>query len=477
MSAARRLARRAGARGTQWLATHGAQILAIGLALVLGWSALAQLRGAPNTALELASRVLSIVSVGHLTPAHNRWILAVWDGALALTLLWPRAARLAQWLAWPRLVLALLPLAMIRDDLGVAGEQLCLVYALLLLSSAVVGATRRWRVLQGEPGLAELVAAPPISPQQRARRRRRAAAALVVLALAGAAGSAAWPSYLRWFHARQEAGALDEKLSGRLIKKSMPLSPLLGRKITTWVYLPPGYDRIKMRYPVIYAMHGMPGEVRDVFVKGQLQDAAEQLILSRKIKPVIIVGWDGEGPNGPADITEFLDRKDGSWPMESFIVKELVPYIDRTYRTIARPQARALVGVSAGGYAAVNLLFKHPDVWKIGASHTGFFDPADDADNMTDILGAPGPLWNQNNPMKTVSRVTPAQDLHVYADIGAGDELSAEFTRFCALLQKQKIDHACHVFPGRHTWEYWSAHFYDSLQFIDARFAQMKVGP
>ena len=177
---------------------------------------------------------------------------------------------------------------------------------------------------------------------------------------------------------------MDEKLSGTLVKKSMPMSPLLGRKITTWVYLPPGYKRLTRRYPVVYVLHGMPGEVRDCFVKGQIHNTAEQLILKRKIQPLILVGWDGQGPTGSNDITEFLDRSDGKWPMETFIVQELVPYIDRTYRTIARPEARALDGVSAGGYAAVNLMFKHPDIWKIGASHTGFFASSDDADNMTE---------------------------------------------------------------------------------------------
>ena len=463
-------------RATQWAATHGLQVLAIALALLLAWSAVAELHRAPGTALDYASRVLSILSVGRLTNANNRWILAIWDGVLALSVLMPRGARLVQWLAWPRLVLDLLPLFMIAEDLRVAGEQVCAAYALLILAAITIGTARRWRVLQKQPGIAELVAATPLSPQQRARRQKRIAVVAAILLLVGGAGRAAWPSYLRWFHARQEAAVLGEKLSGKLVKKSMPLSPLLGRKITTWVYLPPGYDRTSKRYPVVYAMHGMPGEVRDVFVKGQIQNAAEQLILARKIRPIILVGWDGEGPSGPSDITEFLDRRDGSWPMESFIVKELVPYIDRTYRTIPRAQARALVGVSAGGYAAVNLLFKHPDVWKIGASHTGFFDPNDDADNMTGILGAPGAGWNINNPMKTVASVTPTQGLHVYADIGQGDELSAEFTRFCAALQARKIDHVCHVFPGRHTWDYWSTHFFDSLQFVDSRFGAMKIG-
>ena len=467
--------RRLAARSLQSTAQHGLQVLAAIIAALLVWSALAQWHGAPNTALDYASRVLSILSVGRLTPHSNRSLLAVWEIALALCVLVPRCSRAALWLAAPRVVLGVLPLLMLRDDLPVAGEQTIAVYALLLLTAWIVSAMQRWADLQNDPRVMELVEVAPLSPRQRARRRAQVLARLGVAIVLFAIGRAVWPSYLRWFHARQEAEVLDEKLSGKLVPRSMPLSPLLKRKITTWVYLPPGYERLNLRYPVVYVMHGMPCEVRDCFVKGQIHNAAEELILKRKIKPVILVGWDGQGPSGPNDITDFLDRADGSWPMESFMVQELVPYIDRTYRTIARPEARALCGVSAGGYAAVNLMFKHPDVWKIGASHSGFFDPSDDADNITEILGPKGSLWAANDPMKTLAQISPAQNLHLYADTGQGDPLSAEFSQFCAQLQSEKIDHECHVFPGRHTWEYWSTHFYDSLQFLDARFEKMGV--
>jgi S-formylglutathione hydrolase FrmB len=215
----------------------------------------------------------------------------------------------------------------------------------------------------------------------------------------------------------------------------------------------------------------MPGEVRDCFVKGRVQNAAEQLIQARQIRPLIIVGWDGQGPGGPADVTNYLDRAD--YRMESFMLRELVSYIDRTYRTVPDARFRALDGISAGGYAAPNLVFKHPDVWKVAASHTGFFSPEDDAKNMTVILGpraSNAALWNANDPTKTVLRHGPRDNLHIYLDIGAGDELLLEFKRFAALLKGQGINHEAHVFAGRHTWEYWSNHFFDSLRFSDRHF-------
>ncbi len=469
--------RRLAARWVRHLALSGPQVLGVLLGLYLAWGALLERHGAAGTALDYASRVLSILSVGRLTEAANRPLLAIWEGLLAVGIAFPRLSRLALWLGWPRLILAILPLVMLRGDLPVATEQVLAAHVLLLGVAVVLTGSRAWESIEDAPGVAELVASPVLTRQGRARRQRQVLGGGLAALVLAAAGKAMWPTYLKWFHRRQETATLSQKMSGRLIKKSMPLSPLLKRKITTWVYLPPGYERSHQRYPVVYVMHGMPGEVRDCFVKGQVHNTSEQMILSRRILPVILVGWDGEGPNGPTDITEYLDRRDGTWQMESFMVQELVPYIDRTYRTQARPESRALAGVSAGGYAAVNLLLKHPDVWKIGASLTGFFDPSDDAENMDEILGPRGALWDANNPMQTVEAVTPAQNLHIYADIGAGDELSQEFARFCALLRSRGIDHACHVFPGRHTWEYWSTHFVDALQFIDARFRLAPAQP
>ncbi len=281
-----------------------------------------------------------------------------------------------------------------------------------------------------------------------------------------------WPRYLRWFHTRQENAIFNEKLAGKMIRISMPMSPRLHRKITAWVYLPPGYSTSSTRYPVIYVLHGMPGEVRDCFVKGQIHDTTEQLILSHRIPPVILVSFDGHGPANPADVTNFLDRADGTWQMESFMMHELVPWMDTKYRTIPNAKMRAIVGVSAGGYAAFNLILKHPDIWTIGASHTGFFSPNDDVQNMTNILGAPGPLWNANDPTKTMRLVTPQQGLSFYMDIGQRDEELPEFKQMQALMQSRRLDFAAHVFPGRHTWEYWGQHYHDSLLFIGQRFAR-----
>lgn len=152
---------------------------------------------------------------------------------------------------------------------------------------------------------------------------------------------------------KKQDAALVVGLRGQILRCEMPPSKYLQRRrITAWVYLPPDYKSSTRRYPVAYLLHGAPGSVRDPFVNARVHRVAERLILVRQIEPLILVGWDGFGPRGFEDATYFLDRKDGSYQMESFVTRELVPFIDRTFRTQARSQSRALVGFSAGDYGA-----------------------------------------------------------------------------------------------------------------------------
>jgi len=440
----------------------------------------AALSGGPS---DFSGQALSIFSNGALTFEVAPRFVGLLEIAFALSVALLPSARTTVALAMARVVLAIAPLVQLQDALWArypthlngAGQG---ALATVVWWGGALGwvCHQRWELLDARPDVRELLHETPYEAALRARKWRRFGAvfgliALVTLGVLGVFGSQA----SNWFHTRQEAAVFDEVLAGKLIKQSMPASRFLHeRKITIWVYLPPGYETPGKRFPTIYVMHGMPGEVRDPFVKGRIQNTADQLIVAQKIEPVILVGWDGQGPGGPADVTNFLNRPD--YPMESFITRELVPYVDKTFKTRPDPRFRALDGISAGGYAAPNFLFKHPNIWRVASSHTGFFSPEDDPNHMTDILGPRGPKWDGNDPTKNVARFGPRDDLHLYLDIGRGDDLVPEFGHFVSLLKSRGIDHEAHIFPGRHTWGYWSAHFLDSLLFADKRFRAAREG-
>ena len=121
------------------------------------------------------------------------------------------------------------------------------------------------------------------------------------------------------------------------------------------IYLPPGYaTQPAQRYPVIYNLHGAGGNE----LHGQL--AAEILhegIVSKRWPPMVMVM-----PNGGKN-TYYKDSADGILMGETTIIRELIPHIDQTYRTIADRKGRAIEGFSMGGRGATRLALKYPEMF------------------------------------------------------------------------------------------------------------------
>src|SRR5205085_9296875 len=135
-------------------------------------------------------------------------------------------------------------------------------------------------------------------------------------------------------------------------------SPHLRHSLSSWVCLPLGYDHPsnrRRRYPVIYLLHGSPGKPRDWIEEGEIAHITDSLIAAGEIQPMILVAADGRGPAGEDQCTGWLDGADGQLPMERVFMRQFVPKIDRLFRTVGAARGRALLGVSAGGYASYNL--------------------------------------------------------------------------------------------------------------------------
>lgn len=121
------------------------------------------------------------------------------------------------------------------------------------------------------------------------------------------------------------------------------------------IYLPPGYEEEQdRRYPVIYNLHGNGGNEFHSFEDVQVLDEG---IKAGKWPPMIVVL-----PNG-GHSTFYKDSYDGKFPIETMFIREMIPYIDRTYRTIASREGRCLEGFSMGGRGSTRLAMKYPDMF------------------------------------------------------------------------------------------------------------------
>jgi S-formylglutathione hydrolase FrmB len=144
-------------------------------------------------------------------------------------------------------------------------------------------------------------------------------------------------------------------LEGNLVEDSPDLS--------VGVFLPPGYDRqSNKRYPVIYWLHGFWGTKNTTGKAGWGEDlviAISELITSGSVKPMIIVMPDGTNRFGGSMYTNSFAT--GNW--EDFIAYELPEFIDANYRTIPKSESRGIAGHSMGGYGAIKIAMKHPDIF------------------------------------------------------------------------------------------------------------------
>lgn len=293
---------------------------------------------------------------------------------------------------------------------------------------------------------------------------RLAAALLVVLA-----GYLAWGPAQDAIHRRQVEALLNEKLVGHFQIVTMK-SRALRRVNHVYIYTPPGYKTSNKRYPVIYLLHGCPGAGRDWFVKARAHETAEKMILAKQIQPMILVSADAFGPGGPRDHCEYLNSANGAVMVEDYMSHELRQFIDSTLRTIPSPNARALVGLSSGGYGAINVGTKHQDVFHVLASHSGYFDPDLERGQIERMLGPKGPLWDKNNPHKHVSEWRSDPNLRIYLDCGDSDELLADNQQLDKELNANSINHVFYITDGGHRWGLWRSRLHNSLLFCDKSF-------
>lgn len=131
------------------------------------------------------------------------------------------------------------------------------------------------------------------------------------------------------------------------------------------IYLPPGYDDAEnkaRRYPVVYWLHGgrPGGETKGISIMPQIHEAIKEA----KVPPMIYVF-----PNGGA-VSHYDYPKLKSLGETAFI-KELIPHIDKTYRTIASREGRAVEGFSQGGRGTARYMFKYPELFCAAAPMGG----------------------------------------------------------------------------------------------------------
>ena len=151
-------------------------------------------------------------------------------------------------------------------------------------------------------------------------------------------------------------------LKGTILQRSFT-GPITNQLIYYNIYLPEGYYTETRKYPVIYHLHGLNGSQN-----GQnktVSDSFERARATGLIGPIIIIF-----PNGYLN-SMWGDSFDGAKPAETNLVKELIPHVDQTYRTIPLMEYRIIQGMSMGGFGAAKFAVKFPDLFSGGLNYDG----------------------------------------------------------------------------------------------------------
>jgi len=219
------------------------------------------------------------------------------------------------------------------------------------------------------------------------------------------------------------------------------------------IILPRDYATSTQRYPVLYLLHGYTDHYPAWVTYSRITDCA------RGYDEIVVMP---EGDNG--FYTNSYADKNLAW--EDFILLDLIPYVDGHYRTVTSRQGRAIAGLSMGGYGAMKIGLKHPEMFAAAASLSGAMGAARSSHRPIDdpvfrkliesVYGPPdSPTRAAEDPFELIKNVPADLRPQIYFSVGSEDFLLGENREFAKHLSELKVSYQYREFPGKHEWPVW----------------------
>jgi S-formylglutathione hydrolase FrmB len=266
-------------------------------------------------------------------------------------------------------------------------------------------------------------------------------------------------------------------------------SRILGQAVHYCVMLPSGYDESsgggsRKSYPVLYYLHGLGDNEQSLFRSGGW-GLIEDLRQQHKIGDFLIVA-----PEGMRSF--YINSADRKVRYSDFFLSEFMPFIETRYPVERRRQARAITGLSMGGYGALRFAFAHPELFSaVSAQSAALITDSPQQLDLALRSGAPvgrllgtvfgNPIeaahWNENDPLtlarrnrSTISRVA------IYFNCGENDDYGFEkgAEALDRELRSEGIRHEFHLYPGNHSAVYFLSHLGETMEFHSRVFEGQK---
>ncbi|MBN2564084.1 MAG: esterase [Candidatus Eisenbacteria bacterium] len=210
---------------------------------------------------------------------------------------------------------------------------------------------------------------------------------------------------------RDYSGAREaHTVTGDIRRHERFASAVLGNSRTLLVYLPPGYEDEERSYPVLYMHDGQNlFDVATSFigVEWNVDETLERMIPDEEVEPIIVVGI----YNTPEREFEYTPVQDssrgkggGADRYAAFIINEVKPFIDATYRTKPGREDTGIMGSSLGGIASLYIAWTHPDIFsRVGAMSTAYW-------------------WANDHILSVLEDLEPPPGVRVWLDMGTGED-------------------------------------------------------
>lgn len=280
----------------------------------------------------------------------------------------------------------------------------------------------------------------------------------------------------------QRGGFRDVVPQGSRVQYKMYQSTLMNRELRYGIYLPPSYETSgSRRYPVVYFLHGLNENEMRWSTRGETDLMLDKMVADKAIGEFIVA------IPMSATTSFYTNARNGNAPWEDAVIKEFIPMIESTYRVNATRATRAISGISMGGYGALKIAMKHPEMFGSVSTHSAALVPDFNTTTVTgrrldqfkalfdSIFGIGfangGQLdlsyWNANNPLELAKDTSKLQNMKIYFDCGTEDEYGFYGGQQVLddILNKAKYPHTAGLYPGVHGWDYAKQHTPQSLLF------------
>lgn len=239
------------------------------------------------------------------------------------------------------------------------------------------------------------------------------------------------------------------------------------------IYTPAGYSdpaNAGRKYPVVYLLHGSPGNPFNFVKYGDFPARIEDAVRRRVMQPIILVAPNGNYVGQKQGDSEWADSADRRDRFETWITREVVPWVDSRFRTRAEPSGRYLAGVSEGGFGSVNLLLRNPRIFGGAVGLSGYYDMRGFGWGHI-IMNDSDAAMSLNSPLyyvperATAGRAGEWSGLHVFVGAGAEEKpYAAETQQIGDALKAAGVrDVTVRLSNGKHDWNLWSSLFFEGM--------------